>query len=67
MATWRKVSTQAMLAQCDGLRDTGDLTQWEEGFLENVINRWLLNGKRTDWLSEKQTEIVEKIWEKHFG
>ena len=67
MSRSRVVSVQEMLSHIDGLRDTGDLTEWEESFVESTITKWLERGKRTDWLSEKQLGVIERLWDKHFA
>lgn len=63
----RSVSIAAMIEQLDGLRDTTDLTDWEQGFVTNVLTRYLMAKKDTRMLSAKQVEIVERIWSKHFS
>jgi hypothetical protein len=56
-----------MLEQLDGLRDTDDLTNWEHGFVTGVLERWLMAKKDSGCLSAKQTEMIEKIYNKHFA
>lgn len=63
----RTVSIGTMLEQLDGLRDTDDLTEWEQGFVTNVLQRYLLANKDTRVLSSKQVEVIERIWSKHFA
>jgi hypothetical protein len=63
----RTVSIGAMIEQIDGLRDTDDLSEWEQGFATNIIERYLLADKDTRWMSSKQVDIVERIWRKHFA
>lgn len=63
----RTVSIGTMIEQLDGLRDTDDLSEWEQGFVTNIIERYLTSGKDTRWMSSKQVDIVERIWRKHFA
>lgn len=63
----RTVSIGTMIEQLDGLRDTDDLSEWEQGFVTNIIERYLTSGKDTRWMSNKQVDIVERIWRKHFA
>lgn len=56
-----------MIEQLDGLRDTDQLNEWELGFATNIIERYLLSGKDSRWMSGKQVDIVERIWRKHFA
>lgn len=61
------VSTNTMIEQLDGLRDTSDLTEWENKFVTSVMIKYLISGKETRSLSAKQIETVEKIWSKNFA
>lgn len=63
----RLVSIGTMVEQLDGLRDTDSLSEWEQGFVTNILERYLQAGKDTRWMSGKQVDIVEKIWRKHFA
>ena len=54
-------SVAQMIAQLEGLLGTKDLTEWEAGFVETLVER---NGSA---LSDKQTEIMERIYRKHFA
>lgn len=54
-----------MIKQIDGLRGTQDVTPWQDEFIGSVVARSLC-GERTAGLSEKQIEIIEKIYERHF-
>jgi hypothetical protein len=38
----------------------GELNDWERGFVESVSDQW----ERSRSLSEKQKEILGKIWDK---
>lgn len=63
----RLVSLGTKIEQLDGLRDTSDLTQWEQGFVTNVLERYLLAGRDTRMLSSRQVDAIEQIWSKHFS
>lgn len=63
----RNVSIGTMIEQLDGLRDTDDLSEWEQGFVTNILERYLTSGKDTRWMSSKQVDVVERIWRKHFA
>lgn len=63
----RTVSIGTMIDQLDGLRDTNDLNEWEQGFVTNILERYLLAKKDTRWMSSKQVDVVERVWRKHFA
>ena len=54
------VSIAAMVKQITGLVGTKDVTQWENDFIASIA-------RRNTPLTEKQIEIVERIWRKHFA
>lgn len=63
----RLVSLGTQIEQLDGLRDTNDLNQWEQGFVTSILERYLVAGRDTRMLTSKQVDAVEKIWGKHFS
>lgn len=63
----RLVSLGTKIEQLDGLRDTDDLTQWEQGFVSSILERYLVAGRDTRMLSSKQVDVIERIWDKHFA
>lgn len=63
----RTVSIGTMIEQLDGLRDTKDITQWEQDFVTSILERYLTASKNTRWMSSKQVDIVDRIWRKHFA
>lgn len=63
----RQVSLGTMIEQLDGLRDTRDLTDWEQQFVTHVLHRYLTAGKSTATLSGKQVEKIAQIYGKHFS
>lgn len=60
-------SLGTMLEQLAGMRDTRDLSPWENGFVTDVYSRYLIASKRTSVLSPAQAEKIEQIWSKHFA
>lgn len=54
-------STAQKLEQCSGLIDTKDVTPWENEFLSSVCARG------PDRLTDKQVEVLERIYSKHFA
>lgn len=63
----RSVSIGTMIEQLDGLRDTRDLSEWEQGFVTSILDRYLQAQKDTRWMSSKQVDTVDRIWRKHFA
>lgn len=63
----RLVSLGTKIEQLDGLRDTKDLSQWEQGFVTSILERYLLAGRDTRMLTSKQVDVIERIWTKHFA
>lgn len=59
-------SLGAMVRQLEGLHETGDVTPWESEFIGSVVLR-TNNGSLTQRLTEKQVEVIERIYKKHFG
>lgn len=56
-----------MIELLDGMRDTKDLTSWENGFVTSIVEKYLLAKKDTSQFTGKQVECIEKIYNKHFG
>lgn len=59
-------SLNTMVKKCSGLVDTTDLSDWENKFLKNVVDK-TSNGDNTTSLTEKQIGSLEQIYEKHFA
>lgn len=61
----RLVSTATMVEQLAGLLGTKDLSDWETGFVESLVDARddgrLLN------LSGKQVETLDRLYRKHFA
>lgn len=60
-------SVGIMLEQVDGLTDTKDLNDLENEFVTSVYEKYVARGKKTNLLTAKQVEVIEKIWKKHFA
>lgn len=60
------VSVGVMVKQLSGLLDTEDLSDWENEFVGNVVDR-TQEGEVTGTLSDRQVTTVERIWRKHFA
>lgn len=61
-------SLAQILEQLDGLRDTDKISDWEQGFLDSVITKWYETGRKsTSFLSEKQLDVIERLYNKHFA
>ena len=63
----RVVSLGTQIEQLDGLRGTNDLNDWEDGFVEIVVNQYEAAGKSTLRMSAKVAEKIEQIWRRHFA
>lgn len=59
-------SIGAMLQAVSGLLGTKDISEWEAGFIRNCMET-SKGGTLTSHLSDKQVEIVETIFSKHFA
>lgn len=60
-------SIDQMLQRLSGLLGTDDLTDWEQEFLSSVIARVHANHGDTTRLSERQVDVVERLFNKHFA
>jgi hypothetical protein len=63
----RLVSLGTKIEQLDGLRDTKDLSEWEQSFVTSILESYLLAGRDTRMLTSKQVDVIERIWTKHFA
>jgi hypothetical protein len=57
------ISLKTMLNKVEGLIDTGDVNDWENGFLKLMMTK----SKAGVDLSTKEFAIVERIHNKHFA
>lgn len=56
-----------MIEQIEGLLDTEDLTEWEQGFCAGIVERYKTGSKDTRQFTTKQAEIILRIWSKHYA
>lgn len=59
-------SINTMVQRVSGLVDTNDLTDWESDFVTSVVEQ-TNDGKNTTSLTEKQIDVLERIFRKHFA
>jgi hypothetical protein len=59
-------SLGAKLERLHALCETHDLTDWEQGFVSDL---WVYSahGQRTSWMSERQVEILGRVYARHFS
>jgi hypothetical protein len=55
-----------MLQSVHGLLGTDDLTSWESDFIRNCYDT-VQHNRDTSRLSDKQVEIIETTFNKHFA
>lgn len=58
-------SLNTMVRAVAGLQDTTDVTDWENTFIKSVIDK-TQNGDNTTSLTEKQIDVLERLYGKHF-
>jgi hypothetical protein len=63
----KHVSVGTMIERVAGMADTDDLNDWENEFVNSINSRYKAAGKKTEWASEKQLEVLERIYNKHFA
>ena len=61
----RNVSIGNMIKQLSGMVGTRDLTSWQEDFVRSIASQ-SNDGTDTSPLSDKQVEIIDEIFHKHF-
>ncbi len=59
-------SLNTMVKAVSGMLDTHDLSDWENGFVRSVVDG-TKQGDDTRSLTEKQIEVLTRIYEKHFA
>lgn len=59
-------SLNTMVKRCSGLIDTNDVSDWESDFLQSIVER-TNEGDNTTSLTEKQIDVLERIFNKHFS
>ena len=58
-------STTTMIRRLEGMLGTKDLSDWEQGFVETLVER--LEAGQVTQLTERQVEILERLHGKHFA
>jgi hypothetical protein len=59
------VSTTVMIQRLEGCLGTGDLTDWQEGFVRNLAER--MHAGEVTALSAKQIDTLEQLHDRRFG
>lgn len=59
-------SLNTMVKRCAGLVGTKDVSDWEDDFLQSVLEK-TRNGDNTSSLTEKQIDVLERIFHKNFS
>lgn len=59
-------SLNTMVKKCAGLVDTTDVSDWENQFLKSVVEK-TGEGRDTTSLTEKQVDVLERIYGKNFA
>lgn len=59
-------SLNTMVKRCSGLLDTNDLSDYETDFVASIMER-TDDGENTSMLTEKQIDVLERIFKKHFA
>lgn len=54
-------SVAQKVSQLEGLLGTKDISEWEEGFIQSLVDRGGTG------LTEKQLAVMDRIYSKHFG
>lgn len=62
----RIVSIGTQIKQISGLVDTDDLNEWENKFVIDM-DKITHNGSVVGTLSDKQINLIERIYKKHFA
>jgi hypothetical protein len=62
----RLVSIGSKVEQIEGLLGTGDLNAWEHTFVTDIVARYKAAGSDSRVLTEKQVDVIDRIWRKHF-
>jgi hypothetical protein len=60
------VSTGTKIKQLAGLCGTPDVSVWIEGFINGIVRK-TQNGADTSMLTDKQIDVIEAEWRKHFA
>jgi len=59
-------SLNTMVKRVAGLQGTGDVSEWEDEFITSLLSK-TRNGDDTTSLTEKQIDVLERIFNKNFS
>lgn len=59
-------SLNQMIKQLNGLIDTEDLTDWENNFVGDIVEK-TQDGEICGTMSDRQVTTIERIWRRHFA
>lgn len=59
-------SLNTMVQRVAGLADTTDVNDFENKFIASIVEK-TQNGKNTTSLTEKQIDVLERLFDKHFS
>ncbi len=60
------ISIGTKIQQLAGLCGTADVSVWIEGFINGIVRK-TENGRDTTMLTEKQINVIEAEWKRHFA
>jgi hypothetical protein len=58
-------SVREMIIDLDAARDVQNVSEWEDGFIGNMVNHLARNNQSTEKLSDKQVEVIDRLWRKY--
>ncbi len=59
-------SIATMIQRLDGMLGTNDLSDWEAGFVESVVEK-TGGGRNTTGLTSAQVDKITSLFDKHFA
>jgi hypothetical protein len=62
----RVVSLGNKIKQLGALVGTKDVSEWENDFISSVVG-WSDNGQNTRSITEKQINVIDRLYERHFA
>ena len=60
------VSLRVMIQRLEGLEDTNDVSDWENGFIKSMLRK-SKQGLVTSHLTENEVAKIEELFSKHFA
>lgn len=55
------------LEQCEGLLGTKAVNDFETKWLSDNVRRYRASNRSTSWMSDRQIDVLEQIYDKHFA